>query len=117
MIELCLAIPEDQFQRDGVNRWLIRRAMQGYLPDEVRLNTQRGLQAADLGQRVLENREEIEAAMAKWSDMISHAKSWIYRAWQMCWPPCSVSVTPQNTMECVMILTRGLMAGLFLLRF
>ena len=65
VIELCLAIPNEQYQRGGVDRWLIRRAMRGYLPDEVRLNTMRGLQAADLGQRVLDNRSEFEAALAR----------------------------------------------------
>ncbi len=63
VIELCLAIPDRQFQRNGVDRWLIRRAMQGYLPDEVRLNTRRGLQAADLGQRVLADRSSVDRAL------------------------------------------------------
>jgi asparagine synthase (glutamine-hydrolysing) len=117
VIELCLAIPEDQFQRDGVNRWLIRRAMQGYLPDEVRLNTRRGLQAADLGQRVLDNRSEIEAALA---EMEQHDL-----ARQVLDLPRMANVlaslqhglTPKNYVECGAILMRGLMAGLFMLRF
>lgn len=117
VIELCLAIPEAQFRRDGVDRWLLRRAMQGYLPDEVRLNTRRGLQAADLGQRVLNHQNEIEAAL---TDLARHDL-----ARQVLDLPHMASVlasmqrglTLSNTVECGTILMRGLMVGLFLLRF
>lgn len=117
VMELCLAIPNEQFQRSGENRRLIRRAMQGYLPDAVRLNTRIGLQAADQGQRVLENRDEIEAAIA---EMEKHDLTR-----QVLDLPRMVKVltslerglTPQNTTECGEILMRGLMTGTFLLRF
>ncbi len=117
VIELCLAIPDEQFQRGGVDRWLIRRAMQGYLPDAVRLNTGRGLQAADLGQRVLENSNEFEAVLA---DLEQHDL-----ARQVLDLPRITNVlasmqtglNAQNTYECSTILMRGVMAGLFLLRF
>ena len=117
VIELCLAIPEDQFQRGGVDRWLIRRAMRGYLPDAVRLNTRRGLQAADLGQRVLENRKEVETAIA---EMEKHDLTrQILDLPRMANVLVSMQrgLTPQNTVECGAILMRGLMAGLFLLQF
>lgn len=117
VIELCLAIPEAQFQRGGVDRWLIRRAMRGYLPDAVRLNTRRGLQAADLGQRVLENRSEVEAALA---DLEQHDLSrQILDLPRMANVLASTqrNLTPQNTVECITILLRGLLVGLFLLRF
>ena len=105
------------FQRGGVNRWLIRRAMQGYLPDAVRLNTRRGLQAADVGQRVLESRSEIETALA---DLEQHELArQILDLPRMANVLASMqhSLTPQNTAECGTILLRGLMVGLFLLRF
>ncbi|WP_150275920.1 asparagine synthase-related protein [Paenibacillus tepidiphilus] len=48
VIKFCLSVPEEQFVQDGVDRSLIRRAMQGRLPDKVRLNRkQRGVQGAD----------------------------------------------------------------------
>ncbi len=48
VINFCLSIPNDQFMKNGFNRALIRRATQGYLPDNVRLNQKvRGIQAAD----------------------------------------------------------------------
>ncbi|WP_379137815.1 asparagine synthase-related protein [Paenibacillus sp. sgz500958] len=36
--EFCLAIPPEQFVRNGQDRYLLRRAMEGRLPDPIRLN-------------------------------------------------------------------------------
>jgi asparagine synthase (glutamine-hydrolysing) len=36
LMELCLALPADQKLRDGWSRVVMRRAMDGLLPDEVR---------------------------------------------------------------------------------
>lgn len=47
VVEYCFAIPGDQYLRDGVDRWLVRRAMQGRLPDRIRTRTTYGAQSAD----------------------------------------------------------------------
>lgn len=47
VIEFCLSIPGSQYLHNGQSRWLIRRAMRGYLPDAVLDRTTRGSQAAD----------------------------------------------------------------------
>lgn len=48
VIRFCLSVPEEQFVQNGVDRSLIRRAMKGRLPDEVRMNRKRrGVQGAD----------------------------------------------------------------------
>jgi asparagine synthase (glutamine-hydrolysing) len=117
VIELCLAIPDDQFQRDGIDRWLIRRAMQGYLPDAVRLNTLRGLQSADLGKRVLESRGEFEAAIAKMEKHDLTRQVLDLPRMSNVLASMQQDLTPQNTFECSVILMRGVMAGIFLLRF
>ncbi|WP_404405961.1 asparagine synthase-related protein [Jeotgalibacillus malaysiensis] len=64
VVRFCLSIPEDQFVKHGMDRALIRRSMDGVLPEKIRLNYQvRGLQSADLGFRVKKDwhslREEI----------------------------------------------------------
>jgi asparagine synthase (glutamine-hydrolysing) len=46
IVEFCVAIPESQHLRNGVSRWLIKRAMAGKLPDEVLRNRSRGYQSA-----------------------------------------------------------------------
>ncbi|ACV64006.1 Asparagine synthase (glutamine-hydrolyzing) [Desulfofarcimen acetoxidans DSM 771] len=53
VIEFCLSVPDNQFARGDKSRFLLRRAMEGILPDKVRLNrTVRGKQSADLTQRL-----------------------------------------------------------------
>ncbi|GGF90429.1 asparagine synthetase B [Paenibacillus albidus] len=48
VIRFCLSVPEGQYVQNGVDRSLIRRAMKGLLPDEVRMNRKRrGVQGAD----------------------------------------------------------------------
>lgn len=47
LFEFCAGIPEDQYRRDGVSRWLARRVLAGRIPDAVRLERRIGQQAAD----------------------------------------------------------------------
>jgi asparagine synthase (glutamine-hydrolysing) len=46
IVEFCLAVPEDQYLRDGTSKWLIRRTMADRLPPEILSNPLRGLQSA-----------------------------------------------------------------------
>lgn len=59
LVDFCLSLPEEQYQRDGQVRWLIRRAMAHRLPKEVAENRKRGLQAADWYERLVGNRTKI----------------------------------------------------------
>lgn len=61
VLEFCLAIPPEQFLLRGEDRSLIRRAMQGILPDPVRLERRRGLQSADWSRHLTSARAEIAA--------------------------------------------------------
>jgi asparagine synthase (glutamine-hydrolysing) len=48
VIQFCLSVPGEQFVQNGVDRALIRRATEHYLPDKVRLNQKiRGVQGVD----------------------------------------------------------------------
>ena len=48
VVRFCLAVPIEQYVRDGMDRALIRRVTKTVLPDEVRLNQRvRGVQGAD----------------------------------------------------------------------
>lgn len=67
LISFCLGLPPEQFRRGGRSRLLIRRAMAGRLPPETVGGTRRGIQAADLAQRILDDR----AAVAALIDRIS----------------------------------------------
>ncbi|MFD1956961.1 asparagine synthase-related protein [Paenibacillus thailandensis] len=53
LIRFCLAIPVEQYVKDGFGRALIRRATEGLLPDSVRLNQRtRGIQGMDWVHRI-----------------------------------------------------------------
>lgn len=54
VIDFCYRLPASQFVENGRERLLIRRSMEGILPDKVRLNWRvRGKQSADWVQRIM----------------------------------------------------------------
>ena len=61
LVEFCLAIPPEQYLLHGDSRSLVRRAMEGILPDQVRLERRRGLQGADWPLTVNAERAQIAA--------------------------------------------------------
>lgn len=52
LVEWCLRIPEEQYLSNGQERWLIRRILQGLVPDTVRLNPRRGAILPDWHRRM-----------------------------------------------------------------
>jgi asparagine synthase (glutamine-hydrolysing) len=65
LVEFCIGIPNDQYRRKGRERWLIKRMMQGRLPDPVLSNTKRGAQAADWFLRMTRERKQIAAEVKR----------------------------------------------------
>ena len=63
LLEYCMGVPDEQHTFEGGERMLIRRAMSGILPDSVRWNIIRGLQAADIRTRLINQREELEGEL------------------------------------------------------
>jgi asparagine synthase (glutamine-hydrolysing) len=59
LVEFCIGIPEDQYLHKGCDRWLIRRAMEGRLPDMVLNQKKVGAQAADWYARLSRARNSI----------------------------------------------------------
>ncbi|MEH7112164.1 lasso peptide isopeptide bond-forming cyclase [Neobacillus niacini] len=54
VIRYCLSIPEEQYVQNGLDRALIRRSTEGYLPNNVRLNQRiKGVQGADWVHRMV----------------------------------------------------------------
>lgn len=85
LLEFCMGIPNEQYKCNGRERMLIRRAMDGILPDTVRWNPIRGRQAADAVLRIFRQREEISQALTilkssqtvtKYVDMDSMMHAW-----------------------------------------
>jgi asparagine synthase (glutamine-hydrolysing) len=60
LLEFCIGLPDEQNTFEGGQRMMMRRAMAGILPDNVRWNTNRGKQAADAASRLIYQQEELE---------------------------------------------------------
>jgi len=59
LVEFCIGVPENQYLRKGIDRWLIRRAMKGRLPDVVLYKKKYGAQAVDWYPRLTRERNRI----------------------------------------------------------
>jgi asparagine synthase (glutamine-hydrolysing) len=59
VVELCLAIPEEHFLRDGRESAVFRDAMEGVLPRWLLDHRHRGLQSADWYEGVVAARSEL----------------------------------------------------------
>jgi asparagine synthase (glutamine-hydrolysing) len=57
VFEYCLSVPEEYFCEKGIGRSLIRNAMDGLLPDQVRTERRIGVQSADLGKHFEKDRK------------------------------------------------------------
>jgi asparagine synthase (glutamine-hydrolysing) len=68
LVEFCIGIPQDQYLRKGRDRWLIRRAMQGRLPDVVLANRKSGVQSADWFPKLTRERNGIRAEVKRLAD-------------------------------------------------
>jgi asparagine synthase (glutamine-hydrolysing) len=75
VIEFCLSVPVEHYCEKGVPRSLIRNAMKGRLPEQVRTEQRRGLQAADFAFHFKQEREEAlaEFALMKKTDLAVQA--------------------------------------------
>jgi asparagine synthase (glutamine-hydrolysing) len=109
-----LSIPDPVFDGpDGVDRYLLRAAMAGLLPDEVRLNKRRGRQSADLAGRLQASADEVKAALidvdrAPANTYVDVAKM------RRAWADVQRETTALTTHRAGTILLRGLIAGLYL---
>ena len=114
VLEYMYSIPDKIFiDPDSLqDRWIIREAMKGKLPEVIRLNCKFGVQAADLVTRLRGSAEEVEATLRELATgpAVTFVDiPFMYRVWHQ--------ILTEDTMETysksISILTRGIMAGLF----
>ena len=114
VLAFTFSVPDHIFidTETGLDRWLIRAAMQDRLPDAVRLNRKLGRQAGDLVQRLRACSSEVESAL---DELVRGAAveyvdvPYIREVWQM----IQTQDTPEAFHKSITVLTRGIMAGLF----
>jgi len=59
LLELCGGIADDQYLRDGQNRWLGRRVLQGRVPEMVWREQREGRQGSDWAMRMSRDRDRL----------------------------------------------------------
>ena len=100
--------------KSGEDRWLIRTAMQGRLPDQVRCQRRLGIQAGDLPVRLRHDATALQACLTtvERSDaarnLVDCAKV------RECWQRLQQTDSGRSLRQSGAIIQRGLMAGLFL---
>jgi asparagine synthase (glutamine-hydrolysing) len=65
VLEYCLSVPVEYYCENGMPRSLIRNAMAGVLPEQVRTERRKGVQAADFGEHFRAERQEALDEMAR----------------------------------------------------
>ena len=63
LLELCIGIGDEQYLRDGTDRWLARRLLKGRIPENVRTERRFGRQAADWAMRFQRDRAMMQAEL------------------------------------------------------
>jgi asparagine synthase (glutamine-hydrolysing) len=119
LVEFCLAIPRNQYARDGRKRLLVRRAMEGRMPREVLWNEKRGLQAADIGPRLLEphSAAQVQQALDQLKGSPQAQRFLDLPRMQAIFDQSHVHLDAEISGQIRTILLRGIGVGLFLLQF
>lgn len=114
VIEFCLGVPSRQYQRDGVSRYLARRALDGRVPGQVVWNRRRGLQGADLALRIRRSAPEVRATLDRLEESAVARGMLDLRRMRRVLASAETTLDPALGLECELILMRGISAGLFL---
>jgi asparagine synthase (glutamine-hydrolysing) len=114
LLAFTLSVPDHIFidPQTGLDRWLIRAAMKGRLPDNVRLNHKRGRQAGDRVPRLRASATEVETALDELAR--GPAAAYLDMAYMRdVWRMVQRDNTPEAFRKSGTVLTRGIMAGLW----
>ncbi|MDD5597012.1 MAG: asparagine synthase-related protein [Victivallaceae bacterium] len=116
LLEFCFGIPDDQYRRYGVSRFLIRRAFNGKMPETTLWNQNRGLQAADLVLRVAAESGRVENIIGKLKNSEAAREILDLEKMTVILSRIQGEKNFNIFLQAGNILLRGLMVGLFLLR-
>jgi asparagine synthase (glutamine-hydrolysing) len=116
MVEFILRVPDDQFRRQGQSSWLFRRAFRNRLPEPVLNGERKGLQAADVGHRILRELPAIRASLNSLDSLPEAQEMLDMPLLHRCLEDLVAKVDPDTTARAGTILLRGLGVGLFLRR-
>lgn len=116
LIEFCLAIPDSQYLKGGESRLLLRRLMEGILPEETLRARTKGLQAADWYEGITALLPRLKCEIGRLADhdrvqkhidltgLAAIVDNWPHSGWEQA----------RVAGKCHMKLTRGLAAAEFI---
>jgi asparagine synthase (glutamine-hydrolysing) len=116
MVEFLLRVPDDQFYRGGQSSFLMRRAFRNRLPDPVLNGQRKGLQAADVGHRILRELPAFQQCLSALDSLPEAQEILDMPLLHRCLDDLIAKVDPETTARASSILLRGLGVGLFLRR-
>ncbi len=116
LVEFLLRVPDSQFRRKGQGSSLLRRSFRGRLPEAVLEGRRKGLQAADVGHRMLKELPAIQQCLDSLSSLPAANEFLDLPLLNRCLQDLVAKVDSDTTGRAVTILLRGLGVGLFLLR-
>jgi asparagine synthase (glutamine-hydrolysing) len=116
LTEFLLRVPDDLFYRRGQSSFLMKQAFSSRLPEPVLKSQRKGLQAADLGRRILRELAEFRDCLDS-LDALPEAQAMLdLPLMRRCLENVVAKVDYETTARSGMILARGLGVGLFLRR-
>jgi asparagine synthase (glutamine-hydrolysing) len=116
LVEFILRVPDDQFRRQGQSNWLFQRTFRNRLPEPVLNGHRKGLQAADVGHRILRELPAFRECLDS-LDSVPEAKEILdMQLLRRSLEDLVAKVDPNTTARAAQILLRGLGVGLFLRR-
>jgi asparagine synthase (glutamine-hydrolysing) len=114
LVEFLLRVPDEQFRRRGQSSWLFQRAFHNRLPEPVLQGRRKGLQASDVGHRILRELPAFRQCLDS-LDTVPEAREILdLQLMRRCLEDLVAKVDPGTTARAGMILLRGLGVGLFL---
>ncbi len=116
LVEFLLRVPDDQFYRRGQSSFLIRRAFRNRLPGPVLKVRRKGLQAADVGHRILRELPAFQECLNSLDSLPEAQEILDMPLLHGCLEELVAKVDPGTTARAGTILLRGLGVGLFLRR-
>jgi len=116
LVEFLLRVPDDQFRRRGQNSFLIKRTFRNRLPEPVLNARRRGLQAADVGHRILRELPAFQQCLNSLEALPEAQNILDMPLLHRCLEELVAKVDPETTSRATTILLRGMGVGLFLRR-
>jgi asparagine synthase (glutamine-hydrolysing) len=114
MVEFLLRVPDDQFYQRGQSSYLMKRAFRNRLPAQVLNGQLKGLQAADLGHRILRELSAFRRCLNSLDSLPDAQDILDMPLLHSCLEDLVAKVDYGTTARAGQILLRGLGVGLFL---